>query len=156
MAYIMWQSPSAEGAGSIVRGRVFEGLSIWNNLREGPFAGASSLILLFLRSRLVCGDLPDGLSAVVFPLLTRKTDSCCCLENAIFLKNSWNFTSLWWQHLQIYDGRPSSNAIFNSKNLSSTEGMLSFNAFAPNKSKGWFFTKMFFVAGSTNPARCFC
>jgi len=57
--------------------------------------GASLLILLFLRSRLVCGDLPDGLSAVVFPLLTSKTDSCYCLANAIFLKNSWNFITLW-------------------------------------------------------------
>ena len=79
----------------------------------------------------------------VFPLLTRKPDSCCCLENAIFQKNSWNFTSLWWQHLQIYDWRPSFNATFNSQNLSRTEEMFSCDAFAPNKSQGWFFTTMF-------------
>ena len=35
------------------------------------------------------------------------------------------------------------NATFNSKNLSRTEGMFSCDAFAPNKSQGWFFTTMF-------------
>ena len=35
------------------------------NLRKGPFAGVSPLVVLFLRSCLICGNLPDGLSAIV-------------------------------------------------------------------------------------------
>jgi len=60
-----------------------------------------------------------------------------------FSKNFLELTTLWQQHLQIYDGRLSLNATFNPKNLSSTEGMFSCDAFVPNKSKGWFFSTMF-------------
>jgi len=77
----------------------------------------------------------DGLSAGFFPLLTRSTDSWWCLEKAIFLKNSSNLITLWWQLRQIYEGT-SSLTIFNSKNLSRIEMIFSFDAFAPNKSKG--------------------
>ena len=43
----------------------------------------------------------------------------------------------------LYDGRPRFNATFNTKNLSRNDGMFSGDAFAPNKSKGRFFTTMF-------------
>ena len=121
-------------------------MCIWNCdlLTSEPFRNASSQTLFFLRSRLVCGELfADGLSAGFFPLLTHSTDSWWCLEKAIFLKNFSNLITLWWQLGQIYEGRPSSLTVFNSKNLSRTEIIFSFDAFAPNKSKGWFRTTIF-------------